>query len=95
MYVLSNRNKVVSALSLFPEYLMIKFGGTKHIIHAQTNHRYNHRQRHVQPVAQQILFSGCHPQNIHTYIHTYHIFSLINELINFASLFLLTLLGTN
>jgi hypothetical protein len=76
MCVLFNRNKVVSALSLFPKYLKIEFGGTKHVTHAQTNHQYNHRQRQMELVARQILFLDYHPHDIHT---NYIFLLLINE----------------
>jgi hypothetical protein len=67
MCLLFNRKKVVSALSPFLAYPKIEFGGTKHVIHARTNHRYNHRRWHVQLADQQILFLGCYLQNMHVY----------------------------
>jgi hypothetical protein len=67
MCVLFNRMRVVIALSKFPVYLKIEFGGTRHVMQAQTNHLYNHQRQHVQLADLQILFLGCYSLNIHIY----------------------------
>jgi hypothetical protein len=57
MCVLFNRMRAMSALSSFLVYLRIEFGGTRNVMHAQTNHLYNHQRPHVQLADLQILFS--------------------------------------
>jgi hypothetical protein len=73
MCLLFNRMNAMSALLPFLVYPKIEFGGTKHVMHAQTNHRY--RCQHVQLADQPILFLGCYPQNIHVYHNLFLLFT--------------------